>query len=391
MLKRRYLVGTLLVVGIVLVALTLWERDTAVPPAAGSQFLPALPQQSTGGFARAVAPYDWDFPRDHGPHPNFQTEWWYYTGNVVDVETGERFGYQFTIFRRALSPDAPDPMSSEWRSNQIYMAHFTVTDVARTSFYHEERLSRAGAGLAGAEGAPRYNIWLENWEIRAEDEGALTTSITADARSFAIDLTHVQQKPPALQGDRGLSPKSGEVGNASYYYSLSQLRTNGTIRIGSETYNVTGKSWMDHEFSTSALGPGAQGWDWFGLQFDDGREIMLGQIRLIEGGVEPAFGGLLIEADGSTRYLSSSDFTIEATASWVSPHSGAEYPAQWEMTVAPEGGPRLSFTVTPLIADQELHGSGIVYWEGAVQISGDVSGYGYAELTGYHDVMQGRF
>ena len=343
------------------------------------------------GYARAVDPWDWQFPADYGPHPEFQTEWWYYTGNLA-AEDGRRFGFQFTIFRRAIAPEQV-ASASEWRTNQIYMAHFTVSDIGGERFYHAERYSRGGAGLAGAEAAPRYRVWLEDWQVSALDDDARLTAIRASDDGFAVDLRLEQIKPPALQGQGGLSPKSAEAGNASYYYSLSRLLTLGTITVGGQTFAVSGTAWKDHEFSTSALGGDALGWDWFGLQFDDGRELMIGQIRLADGGREPAFGGLLIEADGSTRYLEANDFSIAPTGTWASPHTGAVYPAGWAVTVDGAGadGTPLRFDVTPLLADQELHGGGIAYWEGAVRLSGAVTGYGYAELTGYADTMTGRF
>ncbi|MEZ4669833.1 MAG: lipocalin-like domain-containing protein [Anaerolineae bacterium] len=346
----------------------------------------------TTGYSRAIAPYDWHFPQDFGAHPDFQTEWWYYTGNVETAE-GRHFGYQFTIFRRAIQPPASRATpTSEWRSDQVYMVHFAVTDVSGGQYYHQQRFSRGGAELAGATADPLYHVWLEDWQIKAEDQQATRTTIQADAGDFAVDLRLEQIKPPALQGINGLSPKSAEPGNASYYYSLSRLLTSGSIRIGSDTFAVSGATWQDHEFSTSALGSDAQGWDWFGLQLDDGRELMLGQIRLHDGGREPAFGGLLVNADGTTRYLKSEDFTFEVTGQWQSPHSGATYPAGWSITINTGAVQPLHLTLTPLLADQELHGSGGVdYWEGAVQISGDAAGYGYAELTGYAQTMTGRF
>ncbi|NDJ74997.1 MAG: carotenoid 1,2-hydratase [Chloroflexi bacterium] len=340
-------------------------------------------------FERAIGPYDWQFPADHGPHPTFQTEWWYYTGNLAD-DSGRRFGYQFTIFRRNIDPAGVES-ESEWRTNQLYLAHFTVTDVAGNQFFHDQRLSRGAAGLAGATTDPVYRVWLENWEITALNDNATQTQITAATDSAAIDLTLEQVKPPALQGDSGLSAKSAEVGNASYYYSLSRLLTNGTITINGQAFTISGASWMDHEFSTSALGLDAQGWDWFGLHLDDNRELMLGQIRLVNGGIEPAFGGLLVRPDGSTFTLESSDLTIMPSGTWTSPHTQITYPAGWEITVDIGEAEPLRLAVTPLIDDQELNGEGIVYWEGAVRIAGDAAGYGYAELTGYQDAMRGRF
>ncbi|MBI5667713.1 MAG: carotenoid 1,2-hydratase [Chloroflexi bacterium] len=351
----------------------------------------------SNGFTRAIGRWDWRFPRDFGAHPAFQTEWWYYTGNVETAD-GRHFGYQFTIFRRALTPQPilaegeGNDSASEWRASQIYMAHFAVTDVAGGRYFHEQRFSRGSAGLAGAVVEPRYRVWLEGWQVAAQDDEARRTHITAQGANFAVELALEQVKPPALQGDNGLSPKSDEPGNASYYYSLTRLLTNGTITINGETFAVSGTTWKDHEFSTSALGEGAQGWDWFGLQLDDNRELMLGQIRLNNGGREPAFGGLLVNPDGSTRYLNASDFTLDVTATWTSPHTGAVYPAGWNITVNTGDADPLNLTLTPLLADQELHGGGNVdYWEGAVRITGDATGYGYAELTGYAQAMTGRF
>lgn len=343
----------------------------------------------TAGYARADAPRAWRFPADYGPHTDFQTEWWYYTGSLA-AEDGRRFGFQFTVFRRAIAPEQA-ASASEWRTNQVYMAHFTVSDIAGQRFYYDERYSRGAAGLAGAQAAP-YRVWLADWQAAALDDDARLTAISASADGFAVDLRLEQTAPPALQGQGGLSPKSAEAGNASYYYSLPRLLTSGTITVGGATFAVTGTTWQDHEFSTSALGADARGWDWFGLQFDDGRALMVGQIRLADGGRELAFGGLLVAADGSTRYLAADDFSIAATDTWASPHTGAVYPSGWTITVAgagADGGP-LRFAVTPLLRDQELHG-GIAYWEGAVQLSGGVTGYGYAELTGYAGSMAGRF
>ncbi len=350
----------------------------------------------TDGFAQATDPYAWSFPADFGAHPAFQTEWWYYTGNLKTAD-GRHFGYQFTIFRRALAPpSSPDTLTdgaaSEWRADQIYMAHFALSDVAGGRYFHQQRFSRGSAGLAGAALEPVYRVWLEDWQVVALEPAARRTRIYAYADDFGVELVMDQLKPPALHGDNGLSPKSGEPGSASYYYSLTRLKTAGKIIVNGETFEVSGASWKDHEFSTSALGVDAQGWDWFGLQLDDNRELMLGQIRMTDGSREPAFGGLLVEADGSTRYLSADDFSIKTTATWTSPHTDAVYPAGWNISVNVGAAEPLKLTLRPLLADQELHGGGGVdYWEGAVAISGDAAGYGYAELTGYAQAMTGRF
>lgn len=339
-------------------------------------------------YARAIAPYDWNFPADFGAHPDFLTEWWYYTGNVA-TEDGRHFGYQFTIFRRAITPESTET-DSEWRTNQVYLAHFTVSDIDDNAFYHDQRFSRGSADLAGATVDPVYRVWLEDWQIIALNEDASLVQINAVTDDFVINLTLEQAKPPALQGDNGLSQKSADEGNASYYYTLSRLITQGEITIGDEIFTVSGNTWKDHEFSTSALGTGAQGWDWFGLIFDNDTELMVGQIRLEDGGTEPAFGALMIYPDGTTEYLASDSFTITPTDTWISPHTGAEYPSGWEMTVT-TSQQTFNFTVEPLMRDQELVDTDPSYWEGAVRITGDVTGYGYAELTGYTGSMQNRF
>lgn len=355
------------------------------------------------GYARAVEAWDWQFPRDHGAHPEFQTEWWYYTGNLK-TDDGRHFGYQFTIFRRAINPTLT-VSDSEWRTGQVYMAHFTLSDIDGGRFLHDERYSRGGAGLAGAtpvyglDESAGYYVWLEDWFVRGEnDDATLLTmqaaSVAYDGTPFSLDLALERLKPPAFQGYGGMSPKSDDEGNASHYYTLSRLLTSGTITIGDESFAVSGYSWRDHEFSTSALGTQALGWDWFGLIFDDDHELMIGQIRLTDGGRETAFGGLMIYPDGTTRYLPSDTFTIEYTATWDSPHTGATYPAGWTITInadALERDEDFTITVTPLMADQELHSGDIAYWEGAVRVQGATTGYGYAELTGYVDEMTGRF
>lgn len=346
------------------------------------------PDLNLDDYARAIEPYEWDFPEDFGAHPDFLTEWWYYTGNVA-TEDGRRFGYQFTIFRRAISP-LDNSTDSEWRTNQVYLAHFTISDITSNEFYHDQRFSRGSAGLAGATVDPVYRVWLEDWEVLAQNEDASLVSIQAESDEFSINLMLEQTKPPALQGDNGLSQKSDEAGNASYYYTLSRLTTNGEITIGEETFAVSGNTWKDHEFSTSALADGAIGWDWFGLIFDNDMEMMLGQIRVEEGNPGAFTAGLLIYPDGSTEYISEDDFSFSATDSWTSPHTGAEYPSGWDISVN-ISQETLNFTVTPLMPDQELSDSQPVYWEGAVQVSGDVTGYGYAELTGYSESMQNRF
>jgi predicted secreted hydrolase len=343
------------------------------------------------GFARALSTErEWEFPRDHGPHPDYLTEWWYYTGNL-EGEDGRRFGYQFTVFRRAIVPSEPE-LDSEWRTRQLYLAHFTVSDIEGGNFYHDARYSRGAAGLAGAEVDPTYRVWLEDWQVLALNDDATQLSMTAANDDIAIDFTLEHAKPPVLQGINGLSAKSSEEGNNSYYYTIPRMTTTGELTIEGETFTVTGNTWMDQEFSTSALPEGSQGWDWFGLIFEDNTEMMVGRIRMTEG-ENPDFGGLFVFEDASTVYLPADSFEITATDTWTSDFSGATYPVAWEIRVDGEilgQDEPLVIEVTALMPDQELHTSP-TYWEGAVRIEGDKQGYGYAELTGYVEEMDGFF
>ena len=385
--KRKLVWFFLLASVLALLAFVIARVSTRPVDPIGAETILLPPRLVADGFARAVGPWQWEFPRDHGPHPTFQTEWWYYTGNLTTAE-GRRFGYQFTIFRRALTPALRD-LRSEWNTNQVFMAHFTVSDVADGTFYQEERFSRGAIGLAGAESLPRFQVWLDDWTVTAADDSAAQMTIRAKANDFAIDLMLTPAKSPALHGDNGLSQKGPEIGNASYYYSLTRIETTGTVAIGNEEFAVSGMSWMDREFGTSALSVGSVGWDWFAVHLSDGRDIMVGQIRRQDGSVEPSFGGLLVMPNGQTRFLPSEAFTIRPIGSWRSSRSGATYPAGWEITIDFDNKP-LQLLLEPLLADQEVLSS-VTYWEGAVRVSGDAEGYGFAELTGYAQPLRGLF
>ncbi len=348
--------------------------------------LPADP----AGFAQAQPGRAFTFPRDHGPHPEFQTEWWYYTGNLK-TEDGREFGYQLTFFRRGLAAPAEIPeRTSAWADGQVYMAHLALSNVGGGGFSAFERFSRGGAGLAGAQGEPGFAVWLEDWRVEQVGEGRY--SMNARAGEVSLALTLEDSKGPVLQGEEGFSRKGHGQGNASYYISQTRLRTAGTVGVGGETFAVVGESWMDHEFSTSALGEGQVGWDWFALQLSDGSELMLFSLRHADDPQKTVYSGTLIRPDGSTKVLGREDFSLEATDTWRSPHSGAEYPAGWSVRLPEEG---VELRIEPKMADQELRLS-FVYWEGAVRVSGSrdgqpLSGQGYVELTGYASSMQGQF
>ena len=396
-MQRRSLgliIGVMALFAVVGIGVTQLQGKSDTGSAYSADVIAALSSGDTSGFARALTVRDFKFPQDYGAHPDFQTEWWYYTGNVATAD-GRRFGYELTIFRRSLTPTAPE-RSSAWATNQLYLADFALTDVAGNKFYNTGRLSRGTTGLAGAVITPDVRVWLENWSMEAQNPDATTMRLRADAGSdapIALDLTTIQRKAPVLEGDRGLSAKSPTPGNASYYYSLTRLDTSGTLTVNGTPYTVTGNSWMDHEFSTSSLSKNAVGWDWFSLQLSDNREIMLYRIRLSDGTTESTSDGTLINADGSSESFTLAQFKIEPQATWRSPLSGAQYPSKWHLTVTPKTGAPITLDVTPLMSDQELHATG-TYWEGASSISGmqgstPFSGYGYVELTGYQPIAAG--
>lgn len=359
-------------------------RDTAREPAASLSVAGALRAADDRGYARALAPREFSFPADHGPHPDFRTEWWYYTGNLATAE-GRRFGFQLTFFRSALAPEMPE-RGSAWATRQAWLAHFTVTDVEAERFHASERWSRGAVGLAGVQATP-FRVWVEDWSAAAaaEETGPVfPMRLRAAEGEVAVDLKLAQGKRPVLQGDRGLSRKSAKPGNASYYYSLTRMPANGTVRVGSETFTVEGAAWMDREWSTSSLGEKQVGWDWFALQLADGTDLMLYQLRQTDGRLDPASSGSFVAPDGTSRTLTFRDFSLEALDHWQSPRSRARYPARWRLRVPSEG---LDLTVAPRLADQELDVS-FRYWEGAVAVEGTrrgtpVEGKGYVELTGY--------
>ncbi len=336
---------------------------------------------SDEGFSRAYEVVPINFPEDLGPHPDYKLEWWYYTGNLAD-EQDHRYGFQLTFFRQGLTPGRSE-RDSEWAGNQIYFAHFTLTDATGETFTFYEKFSRGGPDLAGAQSAP-YHVWIDDWQAKELESGPV--QLKARAGDVGLNLTLEQTKPPALQGDQGLSAKSTEPGNASYYYSLTNNKAGGTITTPRGTFEVTGKVWKDHEWSTSAFGPEAIGWDWFSLQLDDNREIMVGTIRNSDGSQGQLYGGSITYADGSTRGLTHNEVQIEALDFWQSPHTEATYPAQWKLTIPDEG---IDVLITPLLNDQELRVS-TTYWEGAVKAEGTQNGYGYIELTGYNESLGGR-
>ena len=371
-----------LVLGL-LAALAVWlQWRVPEPPAvagAGSDSVAALlrDRQDNQGYARVLGPRPFHFPQDHAAHPAFRHEWWYVTGQIK-APAGRWFGFQATFFRFALSPVA-QTSASAWRSQQALLAHFALTDVAGQTFNAHERRARASHGLAGAE-VDRPAVWVDDWSLRQRTtDGSWELEMTSDQATLSLQLTPTQA--PVLQGDRGYSQKSAAAGNASHYYSLPQLETRGTLRLDGETLAVSGQSWLDHEWGTSALGDAQRGWDWFAIHLDDGRALTFYRLRQRDGQTDPHSRGVLVAADGSSTDLGADAVEMRPLRWWVSPRTAARYPVQWRVSVPSQG---LQFDLNAVLDAQEWAGD-LRYWEGAVlaHSSAGLTGRGYLELTGY--------
>ncbi len=368
-------------------------KRPAPTPSSGLSVVDVLAGADTAGFARALEPRPFVFPADHGPHPDFRTEWWYVTANLESA-LGDRFGVQLTIFRSALAPEGSSAVS-DWTTNQAYMGHFALTDVAANRFSAFERFARGAQGLAGARSAPP-RAWLEDWQVEAIEDDAFR--IRASEQGLSVELILRPSKALVLQGEEGLSQKGPGVGNASYYYSFTRMQADGMVwRDGRETA-VEGSAWLDREWSTSALAEGQVGWDWFALQLDDGRDLMVYQMRRADGTADPYSKGVLVGPRGGRTPLDLEDIDLTVEERWTSPSTGVTYPALWSLAV-PNAG--IALRIEPVRSDQELDVT-FRYWEGAVDVEGlsdgePVSGVGYVELTGYGaeigsrvDVARGR-
>jgi predicted secreted hydrolase len=352
-------------------------------------------------FAQALAPPEpLNFPRDQGPHPDFRQEWWYLTGNL-DSTAGERFGFELTIFRFALAPTAsratvgssgPSAERSAWHTRQIYLGHFAVTDAARHRFNFAVKLSRGALGLAGAKANP-LRVWVGNWqfgEVMAHDASSTEPVVEGGAwhleagePGYALSLEARPLMPPVLNGEHGLSRKSAERGDATYYYSIPRIAVHGTLVRDGRPLHVHGLAWLDREWGSGSLGPQEVGWDWFGLQLSDGSCLMFYALRDRDGTEDPYSAGTWVDAGGRVRPLARDDVRIEVLDHWTD-RSGARYPSRWRLLVPALG---LDLTVRPVLADQELVTSPR-YWEGAVDVAATragraLQGRGYVELVGY--------
>jgi predicted secreted hydrolase len=345
--------------------------------------MPVGAQHASPQYKDASPDYRYSFPRDHFSHPDFQTEWWYYTGNVKTA-SGQSFGFQVTFFRQGVRRG--QPQDSPWAVEDLYMAHAALSDISGGKFHHAERLNRAGPGIAGiSEKSGR--IWNGNWQAVWTGERQKLDAIADD---WSLHLTLDSQKPPVINGEQGISRKGSAPGEASHYVSLTRLATAGTIELAGKAYSVEGTAWMDHEFFTNQLAPEQIGWDWLSVQLDDQTELMMFRLRCKDGSIDPYSAATYVDRAGNARHLSSREFTVQPLGQqWTSPATGASYPIRWKVSVP---SLNLNLEISTRLSQQEMTGSGDRfspnYWEGAIEIAGmrgssQTKGVGYLEMTGY--------
>jgi predicted secreted hydrolase len=351
--------------------------------------LAALATGEDPRWKKIEAPLLVTFPRDHGAHEECRTEWWYATGIVADVEDGARFGWQLTIFRRGVEFGPRSEGESLLAPRQVYAAHCVVIDLSSGRLTAAERVRRALPGLAAAS-STNLDVVLEGWTFQLGEDGCLRARASDREKNIALALDLVPHKALVLHGRDGVSAKGPEAGNASAYASWTRLATNGTLEIGGRTRRVRGESWFDHEWGSTQLGANVAGWDWFGLRFDDGRELMLYRLRRNDGGIVAESSGTLVEKDGTTRHIALADFTLVEDRSWESPRTHGRYGARWKLAVPSAA---IDVVITPVTPDCEIDATastGNVYWEGPVSVAGSVAGAGYGELTGYAGPLGGK-
>ncbi len=336
----------------------------------------------------ALPGYRYEFPRDFFAHPDFQTEWWYTTGNVTSSD-GRSFGYELTFFRQAVSRD--ESLRGPWEVRDLYLAHLALSDLDGGHFYHAERINRAGPGIAGA-GESGGKVWNGNWSAVWNNDA--TQQLAAQNNDFQFSFALKSEKPPVIHGENGISQKAEGVGRASHYFSQTRLATTGTIVLKGRRFNVSGFSWMDHEFFTHQLTADQAGWDWFSIQLEDKTELMLFILRRKDGTIDSFSAGTYVDAAGKPAHLRAADFSLQPQgAVWKSPATGAAYPIQWNVSVPKL---RVSLVAKTKLAQQELTGTTKFapnYWEGAMEFSGTrantaIRGAGYLEMTGYDHAMQ---
>ncbi len=361
--------------------------------AAGAGAAAGATGENDAGWTFAAPGWKYEFPRDHGPHRNFKTEWWYFTGNLRDAKSGRAFGYELTFFRQGIRPAAAGVApegGSRFAVDDFKFAHFAISELDGKRFHFDARVTRGAFGEAGFGDptvAGRPFAWIEDWQLIAQADGSWR--VAARTGEMEIDLILRPDKPPVLHGADGVSQKADGAGNASHYYSFTRLQTTGRLAVEGRGFEVSGTSWFDHEWASNQLGKDQVGWDWFCFQFDDGAELMLYALRRRDGSIDPNSSGTLVEANGVETHLRREDFTLTAGRRWRSDRTKGTYPVAWEISVPGHG---LAIRVETPLDDQELSLGVINYWEGAVRATGSragraLTGVGYMELTGYAEEL----
>ena len=341
----------------------------------------------------AMPGYRFEFPRDHFSHPAYQTEWWYYTGNLRSAD-GHSYGFELTFFRQAVPSPHPSDLSQDavWKPDQLYLAHLAFSDINGRSFYHTERLNRAGPGLAGAAySEARY--WNGNWQVRWTSPPRSQQELQAVCDRFTLHLRLQPEKPPVIQGQNGVSRKGPLPSEASHYISFTRLAVSGTLTTNKANVTVTGLAWMDHEFFTESSASDLSGWDWFAIQLDNKEELMLYRLREKSGRPSSYSSGSYVDAQGSAHFLSARDFSLTPGQLWQSPHTKAQYPVAWQINVP---SLHLNLSAQTELDDQELSSQSAIspsYWEGAMTYAGSIrgqpiAGLGYLEMTGYRNAIR---
>jgi predicted secreted hydrolase len=343
-------------------------------------------------FKRALPGRVFSFPRDHFSHPEFKTEWWYYSGHLKVLNQDKKsFGYQLTFFRTALKGETKN-QKSKWSIQNLYFAHLALTDESKRKFEYREKISRGSLQEAGAStyktDGETFRVWIEDWSIEGKGFAMRDHLLKVGDREFGIELLLTPEKNPIVHGQNGVSQKAEGEGYASHYYSIPRLKTEGKILLRNRELPVHGISWMDHEFGSNQLREYQVGWDWFSIQLDNGIDLMFYQIRYKDGKLDPFSSGTIIFQKGDSQHLLLKEFQIESLDQWKSQKSGATYPSEWRIVVP---GHQIELMLTPRIKDQELitqESTRVTYWEGSVKVEGKyrgqrVRGMGYVELTGY--------
>jgi predicted secreted hydrolase len=352
----------------------------------------SIPNLFAEEFKRALPGKIFSFPQDHFSHPEFKTEWWYYSGHLQSQGQDKKsYGYQLTFFRTGLKREAKN-QKSKWAIQDLYFAHLALTDESKMKFEYREKVNRGSLGEGGAsvfkkDGKP-FRVWLEDWSVELKGPLMQDHLLKAGEKNLGIELILIPEKNPVIHGQNGISQKAEGEGYASHYYSITHLKTTGKVFLKNKEIPVEGISWMDHEFGSNQLQKYQAGWDWFSIQLDNRVDLMFYQIRHRDGKTDPYSSATIIFPDGRYQYLPKKEFQIDVLNQWKSPKSGAIYPSGWSVKVPDH---QIELMLTPTVKNQELitkESTQVTYWEGSVRVNGkyqghSIKGMSYVELTGY--------